>query len=147
VNILTQFGLQEAMNYASLGQIETWIHNFLNDEGNNAGLSEGLKQNKKYFYGPIEIEINRLARCCGPESHMEYIESEESWSYTIAQICERINSGWDMPPLIIQNRNGLLSVRDGNHRLGALEKLEKEKCHVIIWDDHSLENIKKVLGK
>lgn len=34
---------------------------------------------------------------------------------------------------------------DGNHRLGALEKLEKEKCHVIIWDDHSLENIMKVI--
>lgn len=140
---MTQHGLNEAMQLASKGQIETWIHNFLNSEGDNVGLSEGLKHKKRYWYGPIEIEINCLERSCGPESNMEYIESEELWNYIIDQICDRINSGWDMPPLIIENRNGLLSVRDGNHRLGALEKLKRDKCYVIIWDDHSLENIMK----
>jgi len=52
-----------------------------------------------------------------------------------------------MPPLIAENRNGVLSVRDGNHRYGVLERLKRNKCHVIVWDDISVENIMKVIHK
>ncbi|WP_422661291.1 hypothetical protein ACK8P5_12725 [Paenibacillus sp. EC2-1] len=68
---------------------------------------------------------------------MEYVENKDWWNNKISQISDRIKDGWDMPPLIAENRNGTFSIRDGNHRLGALEK----KCYVIIWDNNSLENI------
>ncbi|WP_082596073.1 ParB N-terminal domain-containing protein [Paenibacillus sp. Soil750] len=119
---------------------------FLNSEGDNVGLSEGLKMQKRYYLGPLEVEINRLDRVVGPEQHMEYVENEDWWNYNINQICERIEGGWDMPPLIAENRNGIFSIRDGNHRLGALEKLKKEKYFVIIWDNNSLENMLKALS-
>ncbi|CAN7750187.1 ParB N-terminal domain-containing protein [Paenibacillus sp. LjRoot56] len=109
---------------------------FLNGEGDNVGLSEGLKMQKRYYLGPLEVEINRLDRVVGPEQHMEYVENEDWWNYNINQICERIEGGWDMPPLIAENRNGIFSIRDGNHRLGALEILKKEKYFVIIWDNN-----------
>lgn len=139
--------LKEAMEYASNGDIETWIHLFLNGEGDNIGLSEGLKMKKRYWVGPIEVDINCLDRVVGPELNMEYVENEDWWNYNINEICKRIEDGWDMPPLIAENRNGTLSVRDGNHRLGALEKLKRVKCFLIIWDDNSLENILKALPK
>ncbi|KRE55926.1 hypothetical protein ASL11_34910 [Paenibacillus sp. Soil750] len=101
---------------------------------------------KRYYLGPLEVEINRLDRVVGPEQHMEYVENEDWWNYNINQICERIEGGWDMPPLIAENRNGIFSIRDGNHRLGALEKLKKEKYFVIIWDNNSLENMLKALS-
>jgi len=41
---MTRHGLNEAIQLASKGQIETWIHNFLNSEGDNVGLSESLRQ-------------------------------------------------------------------------------------------------------
>lgn len=41
------FTLEEALNFASKGKIEEWIHLFLNSEGNNKGLSDGLKLQKK----------------------------------------------------------------------------------------------------
>ncbi|SYX83959.1 conserved protein of unknown function [Paenibacillus alvei] len=50
-----------------------------------------------------------------------------------------------MPPLIAENRNGCISIRDGNHRLGALQKLKKDKCYLIIWDDNGVNNILKAL--
>lgn len=56
---------------------------------------------------------------------MEYVEDEDWWNYNISQISNRIEVGWDMPPLIAENREGPLSIRDGNHRLGALQKLKK----------------------
>ena len=49
--------------------------------------------------------------------------------------------------MIAENRNGVLSVRDGNHRMGALERLKIDKCYVIVWDDSSVENIMKVISK
>ncbi|MBT2765887.1 hypothetical protein [Paenibacillus sp. ISL-20] len=119
----------------------------MNGEGDNIGLSEGLKNHKRHWVGPIEIELSSLERVVGPELHMEYIENEEWWDYNINQICKRIEGGWDMPPLIAENRNGVLSVRDGNHRFGALERLKRDKCHVIVWDDCSVENIMKVIRK
>ncbi|GIP30531.1 hypothetical protein J23TS9_56610 [Paenibacillus sp. J23TS9] len=144
---MTRFTLNAAMEYAANDNIETWIHLFLNGEGNNVGLSEGLKMKRRYWLGPIEIDISYLDRVVGPESNMEYVEDEDWWNYNINQISNRIESGWDMPPLIAENREGSLSVRDGNHRLGALQKLIKEKYYVVIWDDSSVENILKAIQK
>ncbi|RAI84444.1 ParB-like nuclease family protein [Paenibacillus pabuli] len=144
---MTRFTLDAAMEYAANDDIETWIHLFLNGEGNNVGLSEGLKMKRRFWIGPVEIDISYLDRALGPELNMEYVEDEDWWNYNINQISNRIESGWDMPPLIAENREGSLSVRDGNHRLGALQKLNKEKCYVIIWDDRSVGNILKVIEK
>ncbi|PZT54706.1 ParB N-terminal domain-containing protein [Paenibacillus silvae] len=144
---MTRFTLNAAMEYAANDDIETWIHLFLNGEGDNVGLSEGLKMKRRFWLGPIEIDISYLGRALGPELNMEYVEDEDWWNYNINQISNRIESGWDMPPLIAENREGSLSVRDGNHRLGALQKLNKEKCYVIIWDDRSVGNILKVIEK
>lgn len=144
---MTRFTLNAAMKYAANDDIETWIHLFLNGEGDNVGLSEGLKMKRRYWLGPIEIDISYLDRVLGPELNMEYVEDEDWWNYNVNQISNRIESGWDMPPLIAENREGSLSVRDGNHRLGALQKLNKEKCYVIIWDDRSVENISEVIDK
>lgn len=144
---MTRFTLNAAMEYAANDDIETWIHLFLNGEGDNVGLSEGLKMKRRFWLGPIEIDISYLDRVVGPESNMEYVEDENWWNLNINQISNRIESGWDMPPLIAENREGSLSVRDGNHRLGALQKLNKEKCYVIIWDDRSVGNILKVIEK
>lgn len=144
---MTRFTLNAAMEYAANDDIETWIHLFLNGEGDNVGLSEGLKMKRRFWLGPIEIDISYLDRALGPELNMEYVEDENWWNYNINQISNRIESGWDMPPLIAENSEGSLSVRDGNHRLGALQKLNKEKCYVIIWDDRSIGNILKVIEK
>lgn len=72
---------------------------------------------------------------------MEYVEEIKWWNYNIDQICSRLESGWDMPPLIAENGNGSFRLHDGNHRLGALQKLNRGKYYLIIWDDHSYEDI------
>lgn len=51
-----------------------------------------------------------------------------------------------MPPLIAKIENGNFRLHDGNHRLGALQKLNKEKYYLIIWDDHYIINHLKNCG-
>lgn len=122
IKFMSLFTLKSAMEFASKKDIETWVHLFLNGEGDNVVMSNGLKLKKRYWLGPIEIETSFLDRVVGPEPDLEYVEDEKWWDHNINQISERLNDGWDMPPLIAENRNGSLSVRDGNHRLGALTK-------------------------
>lgn len=110
------FTLDSAKEFALNNDIETWIHFFLNGEGDNIGLSNGLKMKARYWLGPIEIETRFLERVVGPELDMEYVEDERWWKHNINQICNRLEDGWDMPPLIAENRNGCISIRDGNHR-------------------------------
>lgn len=144
------FTLKSAMKFASNNDIETWVHLFLNGEGDNVVMSNDLKLKKRYWLGPIEIETSFLDRVVGPEPDLEYVEDEKWWNHNINQISERLNDGWDMPPLIAENRSGALSVRDGNHRLGALQKLNIDKCYLIIWDDNGEDNISqalKLIGK
>ena len=38
-----------------------------------------------------------------------------------------------LPPMIVEYRDGELSVRDGNTRLGAMELLGWKTCWVVIW--------------
>nr|WP_145403283.1 ParB N-terminal domain-containing protein [Paenibacillus xylanexedens] len=135
------FTLSAANEYARANDIEAWVHLFLNGEGNNIVMSEELKKKKRYWLGPIEIDIKYMDRVVGPEEHLDYVEDINWWNYNIDQICNRLEAGWDMPPLIAENRNGNFKLNDGNHRLGALQKLKRKKYYLIIWDDYSYENI------
>lgn len=49
---MSLFTLKAAKEYAVQGDIDTWVHLFLNGEGNNAGLSEGLKTSSKTLDRP-----------------------------------------------------------------------------------------------
>lgn len=129
------YSCKEAIEFANKGQIEEWIHAFLQTVGNNRTLSDGLKLEKRFFKGPVLIDIDKINRCCGPEEGMEFYNSIDSWETRVSRIQKLIRSGWDMPPLIIQNINGILSIRDGNGRHEALKRENKEKCYVIIWDN------------
>lgn len=139
---MNEFTNLKAQEYAEQGNIEAWIHDYLQNEGNNVPLSDGLKLRKRYWLGPLEVKLTNLKRIVGPEPHNEYVESEENWNRRIEAIALRLQQGWDMPPLIIENQGGVLSVRDGNHRMGALEKLDRKSCPVLIWDDAGVEHIR-----
>ncbi len=137
------FNVNEAIEFYKRGEIEKWVHLFLNSVGNNKPFSEGLKLQKRYWIGPILIDLDKLTRCCGPESEMEFYNSRESWEMEISKFQKLIRDGWDMPPLIVQNTQGKLIVNDGNHRIEAMKRENIQKCWVIIWESDSEENIKQ----
>jgi len=121
---------------------ENWVHQYLNNEGNNPKLSIGLKKQKRYWAGPIRLSLTKLHRCCGYESDMEYKETESVWNKRIKDLSKKIDDGWAVPPLIATYKKGKLSIRDGNHRYEALKKCKKRSYWAIIWYD-----TKKDVGK
>lgn len=125
--------LQKALDYQKNNNIEEWIHLFLHDEGDNLPFSEGLKLEKRYFIGPVLLPLSLFQRCCGPEKDLKYVIDEKHFEYNVKKIMERFQSGWDMPPLIINYHHKIFELNDGNHRFEALKRLNVESYDVIIW--------------
>lgn len=131
---------KSAIEYARQNNLEEWIHTFLCGEGDNKGLSDGLKLEKRYYQEPKLMDLDLFQRCYGPEPGLKYSireDDEEQIKYfwkNIAAIAERYKTGeWDMPPLIIQECDGVFELNDGNHRYEALKKLGIKEYWVILW--------------
>lgn len=132
--------LQEALEARKTETIENWVHDFLNQEGNNQGFSEGLKRFKRYWLGPVLMDLRKIKRCCGPEPEMVYHEPEENFNRRIDGIMKAIENGKEMPPLIVKYENGVYELNDGNHRHEALLRMNQPYYYVILWDsDNHLE--------
>lgn len=116
-------------------RLEDWIDAFLRAEGNNVPLADGLKKQKRYWIGPLLFPLKSLVRCCGPEEEMEYKVSVENWNTKVGSLMEYIQSGGELPPFIVQYRQGVFSIRDGSHRYGACDKLGQETYWALIWCD------------
>lgn len=135
------FTVEEALEFASKGEIEEWVHLFLNSIGDNTPFSEGLKLQKRYWLGPLFIELDKLRRCCGPEPEMQFVVPEDSWEIHITCFQNLIRNGWRMPPLIAYNEGEYLLVNDGNHRLEAMRREGIKGYWAIIWESNSNENL------
>jgi len=128
------FTLKTALEYGNEGKIEEWIHLVMRgDEGGNVELSDGLKLFNRHFYGPVKMKLSTFKRVCGPEEDMEFVIPIEDFNRNVANIVKRYESGWDMPPLIIQFDEGEFCLCDGNHRHEALTRLSVEEYYVIVW--------------
>jgi hypothetical protein len=103
--------------------IRPWIRDFLNGEGNNKDLLQGIEFSAKHFLGPEVVRLIRLRRIAGPEPEMVYKADAESWEETVNKYSTYLKVGIRMPPLIVVDfiSQGLV-VADGNKRYAALER-------------------------
>ena len=125
-----------AQKWAERGVIENWVHKFLlSGKGgkSNPKFSEGLRREKRWWNGPVELNLTDLSPAVGTDPGMEYVVSEEDWRIQTSKLAQSFTSVSSIPPLIAEYRAGELSVRDGNTRYGAMKLLGWTKCWVIIW--------------
>jgi hypothetical protein len=129
-----------AREFSGRGRIEEWIHRFLCEEGNNVDFSEGLKKERRFYIGPLKMPLSLFERCCGPEENMKYRIDKGGFEWRVSEIRKRIDSGWDMPPLIINYSEQVFELSDGNHRYQAMLDSGYEDCDVIIWITEPADN-------
>lgn len=122
--------------HAAKGHVEEWVHTYLAGERwANPGLSEGLRKQKRWWNGPLEMDLERLRRVVGPEPPMEYHRDEEGWYRDLRALADSLGGPLSIPPLIAEYKEGDLDLRlaDGNTRYGAMTLLGWATCWVIIW--------------
>lgn len=112
-----------------------WVDAFLRAEGGNVPLADGLMLAPRWWSGPVAVPMSSLTRVCGPEAHMEYRQDAVEWEDRIRALTAHLRAGGQIAPLIVQRTTAGLSVRDGNHRLAALERMGVTSAWVLIWSD------------
>ena len=127
------FTTARALAFGREGRIEEWVHGFLNDEGNNPAFSQGLKITPRCFTVPLEIDLGMIERCCGPEEGIKFPVPAEGFESRITAMGQRMDGGWDVPPLIVNYSEGRFELNDGNHRYEALRRRGTHRHHVIFW--------------
>lgn len=127
------FTLQGALQYGYEGRIEEWVHSFLIGAGHNPFLSYVMKMKKRYFSEPLIFPLDTFKRNCGPEENMKYKVKQPGFEFMVGTMMASFINGWDMPPLIIEYRNGSFDLSDGNHRYEALTRLGVTHYYVIFW--------------
>jgi hypothetical protein len=131
---LLAFDTGSVQTYAREGKLEEWVHRYLlAGRWANPGLSAGLKLHKRWWNGPVEVNLTDLSRVVGPETGMEYQVENDYWIARTRKMAASMSQPLAIPPLIIEYRSGTLSIRDGNTRYGAMSLLGWSKCWVVIW--------------
>lgn len=125
-------GVREAAQQGRLGE---WVDLHLRRPGGNPALADGLKLAPRVWAGPLRMPLHPLSRSCGPEPGTEFHEAPERWAARIAGLVSHLRAGGRCAPLSVQRRPGHLSVRDGNHRLGAPNELGEREAWALIWTD------------
>ncbi|MCP5099419.1 MAG: hypothetical protein GY943_28020 [Chloroflexi bacterium] len=125
-----------AQQWAKEGRIEAWVHKYLlSGKGgqSNPAFSEGLKREKRWWNGLIEVNLTELSPAVGPDPGLEYVVDKEHWHARTSQLAKSFSDPLLLPPMIAEYRAGELSLRDGNTRYGAMKYLGWTKCWVIVW--------------
>jgi hypothetical protein len=128
------FNVSSCIDAANSGRVEDWVHAYLGaGPWANSGLREGLQRHPRHWIGPLLLPLQRLERCCGPETGMEFSVPADAWHCKVSEIASGLTDPKDLPPLIVEWRAALLSIRDGNHRYAAMTAAGWRACWVIIW--------------
>lgn len=125
--------LTTARAFAAEGRLEEWIHAYLLTDGHNKPFSDGLKLDKRFYIGPLEMPLALFTRCCGPEDTMQWQVHPEAFERHVAALEAAVREGADIPPLIVQFSEGHFTLNDGNHRFEAFHRAGVETYAVILW--------------
>ncbi len=125
---------------AKENRIHDWVCEFLDSPGGNQGMAHGMRrrmrEGKIYWLEPLNFPLAELTRCCGPEKGLEYPEKEKKWTSRLNKLRRAIKKGEKLPVIIANPRPWpTLSIRDGNHRYGALRLERKRKYWTLFWFD------------
>lgn len=125
--------LTSAKEYAQAGRLEEWVHLYLLSDGGNKPFSDGLKREYRCFFGLADMPVTLFERICGPEEGMTYRVDPESFERSVSNLARLIAVGGELPPMIIQYRDGDFELNDGNHRHAACIRAGRDTFPVIIW--------------
>jgi hypothetical protein len=128
------FDSRAALEAARQGRTHEWVQEYLRAGiWANHGLADGLLLAPRWWLGPFQAPLEYFARKCGPEPEMEYVEPVENWNSYVETIAASIISPEDLPPLIVERRNGQWLIADGNHRHEAMLRKGFGSCWALGW--------------
>lgn len=133
-----RYTVDAAREAADHDRLDEWVRDFLGSPGSdNAELAELLAERVHAWLGPVRLPLDRLHRLAGAEGQPVLCEVDErEWSDRVPDMHDKIEQGWEPPPMIVTWRRGQLVLEDGNHRAEALRRAgTREAWSVVGFED------------
>ncbi|MGH9086192.1 MAG: hypothetical protein ACRDYW_12140 [Acidimicrobiales bacterium] len=126
--------LDAARAAAARDELGDWVADFLASPGSdNAPLGGHLKEQSLWWIGPVRLPISRLARLAGPPGDPVLVQvDEDEWRDDVAELGERLEEGWEPPPVVVTYDDGRLHLEDGNHRVEGLRQAGEDEVWAVI---------------
>ncbi len=131
---MQNYSLTSAFEASKNDDLKNWAISYLNSEGNNHGLAQIIQNTPCKHIELTEAPLHGLIRICGPEKGMAFPEDISVWESRISTLRQAINSGIELPPLIITDFWEASQISDGAHRYEALIRNGITKYWAIFFD-------------
>jgi hypothetical protein len=129
--------LDAARVAAARDELGAWVAEFLASPGSdNAALGEELTNGLRWWLGPVQIPLKRLHRLAGPRGDAVLCPvNEDDWRDDVDDLAQKVNDGWEPPPVIVSSRDGQLVLEDGNHRVEGVRRSGAHDTWAVIGFD------------
>lgn len=128
------FTVETARAAAESDEIDAWMARFLASPGSdNAQLGRMLLERGLVWIGPVELRIDQLNRLAGPADQPVLVPIEEDeWRDDVADLEEKVEDGWEPPPVVVTYEDGQLKLEDGNHRVEGLRRAGEDTIWAVV---------------
>jgi hypothetical protein len=128
------YSVEAARAASSRDELGDWVVSFLASPGSdNAALAEKLSVQIRCWLGPVEVPIDRLNRLAGPpEAPVLCPVDEDYWDDRVDDMADKVENGWEPPPVIVTTQGDQLVLEDGNHRVEGLRRSGEQTAWAII---------------
>ena len=141
------YTVETARAAAERDEIDAWMARFLASPGSdNGGLGQMLLERELLWIGPLELRIDQLNRLAGPADQPVLVPvDDEEWRDDVADVAEKVDDGWEPPPVVVTYEDGQLKLEDGNHRVEGMRRAGEETAWGVIGFDTAEERDRFIL--
>jgi hypothetical protein len=128
------YSVGSARRAAEEGRLDDWVARFLGGPGSdNAELADILSGRLGWWTGPVELPIEQLHRLAGPPGDPVLVEVDEDyWRDDVEELGEKVEDGFEPPPVIVAVKDGDFVLEDGNHRVEALRQAGEDEAWAVV---------------
>lgn len=145
-----RYTVETARSAAERDELGAWVADFLASPGSdNADLAEQLGERLHCWLGPVRVPLRSLHRLAGPPGDpvLEVLD-EDDWRDDVEDLSEKVDDGWEPPPVVVSVRGEQLVLEDGNHRVEGLRRSGERETWAVIGfaDADERDRFEQLLG-
>jgi hypothetical protein len=129
-----RYSIDAARAAAARDELGAWVAEFLASPGSdNAALGEELENRLRWWLGPVQVPLKVLHRLVGPSGDAVLCPVDDDyWRDDVEDLEQKVNDGWEPPPVIVSCRDGQLVLEDGNHRVEGVRRSGSDHTWAVI---------------
>lgn len=129
-----RFTVESARRAAERDELADWVARFLASPGSdNAPLAHKLTHPPRTWIGPVRLRIDQLHRLAGPADHPVLCPvDDDDWRDDVDDLEEKVEEGWEPPPMVVTFRDDQLVLEDGNHRAEGLRRAGEDGAWSVV---------------